>query len=399
MAPTKKAAKKATKKAASKKAVKKTAASNKTTKKTTASKKATPKKVDKPKVTTTTSSDKWKTLSIISGVIVLVLILILGGILFMDKGTSEQLDNQSTSPTITLTIIEDPTCASCQVDVFAQEVKDNLIPELEVEKIDASSQEGQAILAELNLIQVPAYIFSKNIDERSDWATQLASAFIAISIDGENQYLLNPSYVPTKVLVSEPVVLEGSVVVGDPNAPVTIIEFSDYECPYCAIAEGNPELVAQFAAQSPGYVPPMPSVYEEYVETGKVKVVFNNMPLESLHPEVMPVHLAAMCANEQGEWKAFHDKVFTDRSDWTASSDYSVKMKEYAVELGLDSTQFNECLDSEKYLSQIQQELALGQQYGVSGTPAFFVGKTFLSGAQDYSTFKAAIEAELALVE
>jgi len=122
------------------------------------------------------------------------------------------------------------------------------------------------------------------------------------------------------------------------------------------------------------------------------------MPLESLHPKVRPTHLAALCAKEQGieQWAEFHHKLFSDRETWAESSDYVTVMKEFAGELGLDQASFDDCLDSKKYNAQIETELELGASLGVSGTPAFFVGKTFLSGAQDFSTFKALIDEQLA---
>ncbi len=106
-------------------------------------------------------------------------------------------------------------------------------------------------------------------------------------------------------------------------------------------------------------------------------------------------HNAVLCANEQGEFEAFSHKLWFDRDDWISASDKDSKFKAYAVELSLDETQFNECYDSNKYDAQITAELALGQELGVSGTPAFFIGKTFISGAQDYASFKAIIDAQL----
>ena len=208
--------------------------------------------------------------------------------------------------------------------------------------------------------------------------------------------MLNPQFVQNKVMIEEPKTTANAIVYGNANAKLTIYEFSDYECPFCAIAEGNEELVTQFSAQSPGYVAPMPSVYKDYVDAGLVKVVFYNMPLEQLHPQSRIAHLAALCANEQKKWYEFHSTLFEKRSEWINDADKSSKYKSYAKDLGLDTAKFDTCLDTKKYNTQIEEELALGTTYGVSGTPAFFIGKNFISGAQEYSTFKAIIDAELA---
>lgn len=348
------------------------------------------------------AKNTWMIISIVFAVLVVILVAAIGFMYFGGNDASDNTSNTNTSnssttsgDTVKLLVVEDPTCVNCDVDLFIQQVKDNLMPNLVAQKVAYDSTEGKQIIDQLNLNQVPAYLFSNNIDQRDDWATELEGAFVKSSISGTIYYMLNPQFIPNKVMITEPVITSTAVVVGDANAPVTIVEFSDFECPYCAIAEGNPELVAQFSAQSPGYVPPMPKVYEEYVNTGKVKVVFYNLPLASLHPNVEGAHLAAMCANEQDKWREYSENLWEKRSEWTEASNRVTEYKAYAKDLGLNTAQFDSCLDSKKYAAQIKEEAALAQTYGISGTPAFFVGKSFISGAQDYSTFKKLIDAEL----
>ncbi len=389
------------KKSTAAKATKKVAHKKSATKAKEPAKKAEKKSTHVSEKVKANKSRAWIVTAIVLAVAIILLAFGIGYILMnnTDDNSIPVKENITTnSSTIELLILEDPTCTNCQVDVFADQVKANLIPELSIRKVSVESQEGKKLLSDLNLNQVPAYLFSNNIDKREDWTEQLSPAFIPTTIDGVAVYMLNPQYVPNKVMIEEPKILEGAIVYGNADAPVTIYEFSDYECPFCAIAEGNEVLVEQFQSRAPGYVAPMPKVFEEYIDTGKVKLVFYNMPLEQLHPKVMPAHLAAMCANEQDMWLEFHHKLFSDREDWTESSDYVTKMKDYAAEFGLDTVAFNECLDSKKYESQINTELAYGQSLGVSGTPAFFIGKNFLSGAQEYDVFKSLIDAELAKV-
>ena len=200
-----------------------------------------------------------------------------------------------------------------------------------------------------------------------------------------------PSAAPTAVTGD---LADDDEFLGPADAKVVVVEFSDFECPYCGIAEGNVELVSQFTAKNPDYVPAMPNVFKNYIQTGKVKLVFYNMPLEQLHPQVKPVHNAFLCANEQGKAQEFKELAFLNRKDWIGT-DLPVKLKSYGKQLGLNQVQFDSCIDSNKYITQINNEVHYGSTLGVSGTPAFFIGKNFLSGAQDYNVFKSIIESKL----
>jgi len=393
--------KKAVKKTVKKKTVKKV--ESKATSKASTSKKVVEKKskVKAPtkKLKSKKTEKNWKSISISLGIIGTILISIAVYFLLISGNTENNSNNSleisQNSSIITLIVIEDPNCLNCQVDLFIEQVKTNLIPNLEVQKISIETTQGKSLISKLNLKEAPTYLFSNSITNRSDWNTQLKEAFILVNIDSVDFYMLNPQIIPSKVMIENLQILDNAIVYGDVNAPVTIFEFSDFECPFCAIAEGNLELVNQFKVQNPTYEPAMPKVFEQYIKTGKVKLVFYNMPLEELHPNVKPTHLAAICANEQGKWYEFKTKLFENRNDWIGS-DINLKMKSYAVELGLDSTSFDSCLDSKKYDSQITNEINYAVSLGISGTPAFFIDKDFLSGAQDFNTFQTIIESKLA---
>lgn len=164
---------------------------------------------------------------------------------------------------------------------------------------------------------------------------------------------------------------------GSADAPVTIVEFSDYECPFCArhISEVYPQII------------------ENYVDTGKVKYVFRDFPL-SFHPNAFPAAVAANCAREQGDdatYFEYHDKLFANQQALTPENFVT-----YAEELDLDTEAFQTCLDSGKYDEEIEQDIADGSKYGVSGTPGFFINGWFVKGAFPYETFEQYIEQELA---
>jgi protein-disulfide isomerase len=160
---------------------------------------------------------------------------------------------------------------------------------------------------------------------------------------------------------------------GDPNAPVTIIEFSEFQCPFCKKYVDEAYL----------------KIIEEYVDAGKVRYVFRDFPL-GFHDQAKPAAMASECAHEQGKYWEYHDLLFENQVDLSIEN-----YKKWAVDLGLDTGQFNDCLDTEKYAEEVDNDLADGQSYGVSGTPAFFINGKMISGAQPYAVFEQAIEEAL----
>jgi protein-disulfide isomerase len=159
---------------------------------------------------------------------------------------------------------------------------------------------------------------------------------------------------------------------GSPDAPVTIEDFSDFQCSHCA----------SFALTT------KKQLEEEYVNTGKAKLVFRNFVV--LGPASQLAAEAAECAHERDHFWEYHDRLFEGRQLSKES------LKELAASLGLDSAAFNACLDSGRYAGEVQNDIAEGKQRGVSGTPTFFINGTKLVGAQPFETFKKIIEEELA---
>ena len=160
---------------------------------------------------------------------------------------------------------------------------------------------------------------------------------------------------------------------GDPNAPVTIVEFSDFECPFCA----------RFYSQTYG------QIVDQYVDTGKVKLVFRDFPL-SFHAQAQKAAEAAECAGEQDKFFEMHDLLFERGVAGGIAS-----FKSMATSLGLDTTEFNTCLDSGAMASEVQEDFSDGQRLGIQGTPGFLIDGQLVSGAQPFSVFQQAIEAQL----
>ena len=176
----------------------------------------------------------------------------------------------------------------------------------------------------------------------------------------------------------------GAPINGSNTAPVTLIEISDYHCPFCR----------RHVQQT------QPQLNSEYVNTGKVRHVFIHYPIEQLHPDAFKSHEAASCAGEQGKFWQLHTKLFE------APAKSSDQLTELARSAGLDVTAFRGCLDSGKYGEAVRQSVSRIQNLGVSGTPMFLLGTTTsgsqvkvqktVEGAQPYSAFKTAIDTLLA---
>lgn len=159
------------------------------------------------------------------------------------------------------------------------------------------------------------------------------------------------------------------------NAPVTLVEYSDFHCPFCKRVQ-----------------PTIASVLEKY--GSKIRIVYKDFPLDSLHPQARAAAEAARCAGEQGKFWEFHDKVYAGDSDATPPT-----MKLYAQQVGLDVSTFESCVSTRKYQAQVQQDVVEGSKLGVTGTPGFFVNGRFLSGAQPLAAFTKLIDEELALTK
>ncbi len=179
-----------------------------------------------------------------------------------------------------------------------------------------------------------------------------------------------PQTVPApKALLDEPAK-------GAEDAPVTIIEFADFRCGFCLRH----------------FVQTLPALEEEYIATGKVRYVFRNFPI--LGVQSRWAALAAECAHEQGHFWEYHDKLFALARE--GQELLRSRLKSAAEELGMDAAQFESCLDSSKYLDEVQEDLAAGQNAGVTGTPAFLINGQLLVGAHPIEKFRELIEQELA---
>lgn len=185
---------------------------------------------------------------------------------------------------------------------------------------------------------------------------------------------------------AQPLTIAGRPSKGNPRARVTVVEYSDYECPYCG----------QYVTDV------YPQLDREYVKTNKINYVFKNYPIAQLHPVSIKAHKAAACAGDQNRYWEMHDRLFADQRNFNLD-----RFMEHATLLSLDPVAFRACIESTRHEALIQEDVAEAQNGGVRGTPVFVLALTdpkgqaitparVIVGAQPYTAFKEAIDAMLA---
>ncbi|MBI5185258.1 MAG: DsbA family protein [Nitrospinae bacterium] len=175
-----------------------------------------------------------------------------------------------------------------------------------------------------------------------------------------------------------------SPILGRKDAPLTLMDFSDFQCPFCG----------RFQKDT------LPKIKEKYIDTGKVKYVFRDFPLLKMHPQALKASEAVRCAGDQdGYWK-MHNLIFQNQRKVDKDD-----LKGYAKELGLDAKKFEDCLDKGKYEEKVKKDIEAGEKAGVQGTPSFVLGRAskdgvikgkLIVGAQPYEEFQKHIEEFLA---
>jgi len=273
-------------------------------------------------------------------------------------------------PIVNVTVISDKNCESCNYDEIVEMLKANLTPTLKVNGIEFDSSEGESLINTFGIKSLSAFVFDAKITETKNYE-KVAQVFI----EKDGQYLLDSAKVGLPVGRSlEPInveVDENDASKGPDDAKVTIIEFSDFQCPYC----GRGRDVAD-------------EVMEYYGD--KVRLVFKHFPL-SFHENAQKAAEAAECAGDQEKFWEMHDYMFDNPTELGTPN-----LKTAAANFGLNSSEFNECLDSGKYEGKVKNDMSAGSELGVTGTPAFFINGQMISGAQPFEKFQEIIERELA---
>lgn len=223
-------------------------------------------------------------------------------------------------------------------------------------------------------------------------AGTVAGGLSQIKVAGNTGGTIQPTNTPQATPSAAPGVLktQNAPVQGDANAKITMVEFSDFQCPFCRLF----------------YVNSYGQIKKDYVDTGKVKVIYMNFPLDSIHPAARDSAIGAVCAHQQGKFWEYHNKLFDEQQELNPQGNTvnygATEIKAWTAEItGIDTAVFNDCLDKKKTDAIVQAELENGVENGITGTPGFIIvgpngQRQTISGAQPYSAFKSVFDAMLA---
>jgi protein-disulfide isomerase len=247
--------------------------------------------------------------------------------------------------------------------VLDQEVNSKILPvaDDEIEVFYKSNKARIAVDLDKAREQIRGYLRNQKIE------AQKALFFKSLRSNAKVvTYLKPPPVFRTEVSVA------GEPFRGSEKAPVTIVKFEDFQCPFCKQVQPTfDELLSRY--------------------NGKVRLVHKDLPLESLHAQARQAAEAARCAHEQGKFWEYHDKLYANSPKAGADD-----LKSYAKEVSLNVDSFDRCFASGKYKTVVQQDLNEGAQLGLTGTPTFFINGREISGNQPLEAFEAIIDEELA---
>lgn len=273
-------------------------------------------------------------------------------------------------PKVNVSVITEAACAACAPDEALVWLR-RILPTMEASPIEAGTDQGKALIETFGITTLPAFIFSKEVE-----STDFYGVAAEIFAKKEGKYLLDTGRLglkPGKYLAL-PEVKDDSIVIGSRDAKVKIVEFSDFQCPYCKAFHTS-----------------VRQMLDEY--GNEIAYVYKHLPL-SFHPQAENAALASECANEQGKFAPYMNTLFDKQAEW-GNTQGTQKFKEYARRLGLKAD-FNACLDSKRYADKIAADTEEAAKFGVDGTPGVFVGDEFFAGAIQYSELKSVIDGQMA---
>lgn len=274
-------------------------------------------------------------------------------------------------PMIEVSVINDENCEECNVDEIMVSLR-KVMPTMLINKVDYSSEAGKKMIEEFGVKSLPAFVFAKEIED-----TDIYAQAQPIFIEKNGKYLMDSAQagIPVGKYLKTPSIDGDVVKIGPDDAKVKLVEFSDFQCPYCQMFQKT-----------------MDEVVKEYGD--QVQFIFKNLPLESIHPRAKAAAMAAECANEQGKWLEYADKLFANQKVWGEAKD-NKNFISYASQLRLDVSKFTQCINEEKYKGKIESDLKEATDFGIGGTPALFINDKFKSGAVQAAELKALIEEQL----
>jgi predicted DsbA family dithiol-disulfide isomerase len=275
-------------------------------------------------------------------------------------------------PIVRVNVITDTTCEKCAPDQVLVWLR-RVMPTLVAQQIDYNTEEGKSIMEQSGAFSLPAFIFSGDVT-KTDMFGQAEKLFTK---QDDTHYVLSTDQlgIPAGKFLALPEIKEGDIQTGSKDAKVKVVEYSDFQCPYCRL-----------------FHPAISQMLKDYKD--QVLFSYKQFPLD-FHPQANNAALASECANEQGKFIVYADNLFAKQDEWSKTEGVQ-KFKDYATRFGMKNAQFNACLDSKKYQDKINADTEEGKKFGVTGTPGTFVNDQFIGGAVSIDALKKIIDAELA---
>jgi protein-disulfide isomerase len=274
---------------------------------------------------------------------------------------------------VKLQVINDSTCGNpCKPDEVLVGLKQAL-PTLLTQNVDANSDAGKKLIATFGIKTLPAFVFSKEITQ-TDLFTK-AQPFLQQQGDS---YAINSAQAgfPVGKYISAPTISTTDMKIGSDDAKVKVVAFSDF---------ANPADAAAFQT----IVTPMIKDYGD-----KIQFIFDNYFAPGSTVSTTAA-LAAECANAQGKLSDYANKLFTSQGAWAKLKDPTTTLEGFAAQLGMKSADFNQCLSSKQFQPQVDASTALGQSFGLQGTPSIFIGSDLQAQGVKYDDVKKALDTQL----
>ena len=274
-------------------------------------------------------------------------------------------------PKVAVQVITEEGCTACDPSEALVWLR-RVVPTLEAAPIERGSDLGELLTERFQIKTLPAFIFSASVVD-TDFYAQASSLFDA---DGERYFFdMDKIGLPVGKYIKLPDIRDNNIAIGPKDAKVKIIEFSDFQCPYCQVFHAD-----------------MSKALKEY--QGQVLFVYKHLPL-SFNLQAENAALASMCAYEQGKFQAYADNLFARQDEWGKTVG-TQRFKDYAWRFGLNTRVFATCLDTKKYQDTVDADMTEAASFSINGTPGTFVNGIFLPGAVGYDALKQAIDGELA---
>lgn len=262
-------------------------------------------------------------------------------------------------------------CESCDPTEVLVWLK-RFVPTLISIKVEASSEDGKALIETYGLKTIPSFVFSKEIQDSSFYQGE---ARVLFSEKNDN-FVLNATGlgIPVGKYLETPEISESDAVLGNVEAPVKIVVFSDFQCPYCS----------KFYAQ-------LREIVAQYSED--VALIYKDLPLD-FHPQGLNAAHAVRCAGQQEMFWEMASQLYSTQDQW-GKQEGKTPFITMATQLGLDKAQFSSCIEDEVFTEKIERDKEEAQNFGVSGTPATFINGQFFSGVVQTEELTQAIDKEL----